>query len=223
MNELIVRPEIRSVADIRGKTLVVDAPNTAYACSRRRVLKDAGLIDGRDYALKPIGGSRSVSRPWKKERRQRRRDAQPSILVRRKRQRAEEPRARDRYPGAVSGGGRVRDAPWAARERAVARALHRRVHRIGAHDHGPGEIRSQVVSLIATRLKQDAKVAERTYQALMERASTGAGREIRHGGFKAVLALRARSKGSGAAKPPAPDKYIDLGYYERAMKLLERR
>ena len=44
-------------ADIRGRTYVVDAPNTAYALIGRKVFKNAGLIDGRDYKLDPLGGS----------------------------------------------------------------------------------------------------------------------------------------------------------------------
>src|SRR5205085_8914653 len=31
MNELIVQPDVRSVADLKGQTLLVDALNTAYA------------------------------------------------------------------------------------------------------------------------------------------------------------------------------------------------
>src|SRR5712671_7535559 len=57
MNEFMVRPEIKSIADIRGKNLVVDAPNTAYGLLARKILKNAGLVDGRDYTLKPIGGT----------------------------------------------------------------------------------------------------------------------------------------------------------------------
>ncbi|HEY6720903.1 MAG TPA: ABC transporter substrate-binding protein [Burkholderiales bacterium] len=57
MNEFMVRPEIKSIADIRGKNLIVDAPNTAYALVARKILKNAGLIDGRDYTMKPIGGT----------------------------------------------------------------------------------------------------------------------------------------------------------------------
>ena len=57
MNELLVRQDINKPADIRGRTYVVDAPNTAYALIGRKMFKNAGLIDGRDYKLDPIGGS----------------------------------------------------------------------------------------------------------------------------------------------------------------------
>ena len=62
MNEMIVRPEIMRAADVRGKTFVVDAPNTAYALIGRKILKNAGLADGKDYRLNPLGGTEARSK-----------------------------------------------------------------------------------------------------------------------------------------------------------------
>jgi ABC-type nitrate/sulfonate/bicarbonate transport system substrate-binding protein len=53
-NRLIVRPEVRSFADLQGKTVVVDSPVTAYAFLAYRMLELAGLRKG-DYAVKPAG------------------------------------------------------------------------------------------------------------------------------------------------------------------------
>ena len=39
-------------------------------------------------------------------------------------------------------------------------------------------------------------------------------------GFRTVLALRAEIEGQWGGKPPPPEKYLDLGYYERALKRL---
>ena len=38
-------------------------------------------------------------------------------------------------------------------------------------------------------------------------------------GFRNALALRAEIEGQWGGKPPAPDRFVDLGYYERAMAL----
>lgn len=46
MNEFIVQPELRSIADLRGRTLIVDAPNTAYALLAKKILLNNGLKDG---------------------------------------------------------------------------------------------------------------------------------------------------------------------------------
>jgi hypothetical protein len=86
------------------------------------------------------------------------------------------------------------------------------------------ENRAQVVALIAARLKQDPKVAERTYEALMEpRFGLVPDARFDMEGFKAVLALRAEIEGQWGGTPPEPERYIDLGYYDRAMKLIGRR
>ena len=37
-------------------------------------------------------------------------------------------------------------------------------------------------------------------------------------GFRNVLRLRADMLGTWGGKPPAPDKYLDLSYYDRALK-----
>ena len=37
-------------------------------------------------------------------------------------------------------------------------------------------------------------------------------------GFRNVLALRAEIEGSWGGKPPAPDRYVDLSYYDKALK-----
>jgi len=55
-NRIFVQPEINGYAELRGKTVVVDAPNTAYALLLYKVLKDSGLNKG-DYVVKPVGGT----------------------------------------------------------------------------------------------------------------------------------------------------------------------
>src|SRR5262249_56620083 len=57
LNELVVQPAIQSIADLRGRTLIVDAPNTAYALVARKILRLSGLEAGRDYAVKPVGAT----------------------------------------------------------------------------------------------------------------------------------------------------------------------
>ena len=57
MNEFIVQADVASFADLRGRALVVDAPNTAYALLARKLLAGAGLTAGEDYQIKPIGNA----------------------------------------------------------------------------------------------------------------------------------------------------------------------
>ena len=55
-NRLIVQPEINSLADIKGKTVAVDALNTAYAFQLYEMLRQKGLNKG-DYEVKSVGGT----------------------------------------------------------------------------------------------------------------------------------------------------------------------
>src|SRR5690348_18072551 len=55
MNEFIVQADIKSFADLRGRTVVVDAPDTAYAFQVEKILLKNGLKAGADYTIKPVG------------------------------------------------------------------------------------------------------------------------------------------------------------------------
>src|SRR5262245_43372703 len=55
-NHIFVQPEINAYTDLRGKTVVVDAPNTAFALLLYKVLKDNGLNKS-DYVIKPVGAT----------------------------------------------------------------------------------------------------------------------------------------------------------------------
>ena len=54
-NEFIVGKDIKSFADIRGKALVTDAPNTAYAVQAKKILLRNGLKEGVDYRINAVG------------------------------------------------------------------------------------------------------------------------------------------------------------------------
>jgi ABC-type nitrate/sulfonate/bicarbonate transport system substrate-binding protein len=54
LNELVVRPEIKSFEDIRGRTVVVDATNTAFALLLYKMLDLKGIKKG-EYGIHPAG------------------------------------------------------------------------------------------------------------------------------------------------------------------------
>src|SRR5579863_6571001 len=56
-NEIIAQPGTKSIADLRGHTLLVDATNTAYALELKKVLLLNGLHPGKEYELKPVGST----------------------------------------------------------------------------------------------------------------------------------------------------------------------
>lgn len=53
---LYAQPEIASVAQLRGRTIGVDAPDTGFVYALRAILEAAGLGPA-DYSLEPVGGT----------------------------------------------------------------------------------------------------------------------------------------------------------------------
>ena len=53
---LYARPDVKTYADLRGKSLAVDALTTGFAFVLRKMLERNGLHEG-DYTLEPVGGT----------------------------------------------------------------------------------------------------------------------------------------------------------------------
>jgi ABC-type nitrate/sulfonate/bicarbonate transport system substrate-binding protein len=53
---LVANPRIHTIADLKGKSLAVDAATTGYAFVLRKMLQQAGLGEG-DYTLETVGGT----------------------------------------------------------------------------------------------------------------------------------------------------------------------
>ena len=77
--------------------------------------------------------------------------------------------------------------------------------------------------MLIERQKLSPQVAERTLE-LMTDPKFGLARDARFDiqGFRNVLALRAEIEGSWGGSAPLPDRYVDLSYYENALKRLAR-
>jgi ABC-type nitrate/sulfonate/bicarbonate transport system substrate-binding protein len=217
MNELLVRQDINKPADIRGRTYVVDAPNTAYALIGRKMFKNAGLIDGRDYKLDPIGGSEIRSKgldtpagaatmlnpPWN--------------FVARDRGAKSLGRTIDLYgPYQASGAFVMRS--WAkSNEQVLERYLAAFIEGCRAAQD-PAQ-KKQVLVVLKRELKLDDRLTELTYQELMLKGS-GLSKDcaIDMPGFKNVLALRAEIEGQWGGNPPAPEKFLDMSYFDKAKR-----
>jgi ABC-type nitrate/sulfonate/bicarbonate transport system substrate-binding protein len=216
----MVRPEINGIADIKGKVVAVDAPNTAYALVAKKILKNNGLIEGRDYTVRPVGGTlqRSQAIATNPELVAGIVNLPFSITVREKGLKSLG-RTRDLI-GPYQATGAFVMRPWAqANGDALERYLAAYVESVRiAMD--PAN-KAEAAAALVKRLKLDPKVAEQTVEQLMI-PGFGLAPDARFDmdGFRTVLALRAEIEGQWGGKPPAPDKYLDLGFYDRAVKRL---
>jgi len=219
MNEFFVQGEIKSFADLRGRVLVVDAPDTAYALQAKKILLQHGLKEG-DYTVKPVGAGvyRLKAMAQSKEN-------AAAILNLPFTVQAEAiglkslGRTIDML-GPYQAGGAFLMRAW-ARERAPVVERYIAAYVEALRDVRDPKNRAANVALLIEKLKISQQEAERTYELLLDpEFGFAPDAKFNHEGFRNMLALRAeiqRRPGDTAADPA---RYVDLGYYERAMKLL---
>jgi ABC-type nitrate/sulfonate/bicarbonate transport system substrate-binding protein len=216
-NHIFVQPEINAYADLRGKTVVVDAPNTAYALLLYKVLKDNGLNKG-DYVVKPVGGTSARLEAMTKDKA----NAAAGVLSPPFSFRAKAAGLKDMGATAKAIGSYQADGAFVMREWAKANS-DTLVRYIKAYVEGrrwaldPAN-KAEAIALLADRLKLAPEVAAQSY-ALATDPVDGIARDAKFdmGGFRNVLKLRAEIEGQWGGNPPPPDKYIELSYYDRAL------
>jgi ABC-type nitrate/sulfonate/bicarbonate transport system substrate-binding protein len=217
MNELFVQPEIRSVADLKGRTVIVDAPNTAYALLAKKILLNHGLKSG-DYAIKPVGGTLMRAKAMSENKEYAASMLNPPFSITADKQGMKSlGRAIDLFgPYQASGAFVMRSwakANGATLERYIAAYIESTRLALAP------ATRAESIALLADRLKVAPDVAERTYQSLTDpRFGLAPDARFNLEGFRNVLALRAEIEGQWGGKAPPPDRYIDLSYYERAQR-----
>jgi ABC-type nitrate/sulfonate/bicarbonate transport system substrate-binding protein len=219
MNEFFVQGEIKSFADLRGRIVVVDAPDTAYALQAKKILAAHGLKDGADYTIKPVGAG-----PFRFKAMVESKENAAAILNLPFTVQAEQLGMRSLgrtidLLGPYQAGGAFLMRRW-AREHAAVLERYITGYLEALRFVRDPKNRGDAVGLLTQKLGISDKEAERTYALLMD-PGFGFTPDARFDlvGFKNVLALRAEIEGGS---PAATERYIDLGYYERAMARLVR-
>jgi len=222
MNEFFVQPDIASYADLKGHTLLVDAPNTAYALQLKKILLMNGLKEGADYKIHPLGGTFLRLKGMRENK-----DYKAAML--------NPPFSVDAKAAGLRSMGRAIDliGPYQASGTFVLRSwakanadtLERYIAALieGYRWAVSPANREAGTKILVERLKVTPEVAARTWE-LMTDPKFGLARDARFDmqGFRNVLALRAEIEGSWGGKPPAPERYVDLSYYENALKKISR-
>jgi ABC-type nitrate/sulfonate/bicarbonate transport system substrate-binding protein len=222
-NELIAQPGIKSAKDFQGKTLIVDAPNTAYALQLKKILLLSGLQAGRDYEIKPVGATpqRLIAMRENKDYAGSMLGPPTSILAKRE--------------GFVSLG-TVQDliGPYQAAGNFALRKWAQQ-HREALTNYLAACIEAQrwlmapanrpaVIELLIKESHLAPDVAAETYDSYMTRPGgyeKNAALDL--DGFKNVLKLRAEIEGQWGGHPPTPEKYYDPSYYQSALELLKEK
>ena len=220
-NELIAQPEIKSIKDLRGKTLIVDAPNTAYALQMKKILLLSGLQAGRDYELKPLGATpqRLIAMKEHKENAASMLGPPSSIVA--KHEGLRSLGSVQDLIGPYQAAGYFTQRKWAqqnrdALEKYLAACIEAQRWLVAPTN------KQQVIELMMRESHLAPDVAADTYELSMTRPGgyeKDAALDLE--GFKNVLKLRAEVEGQWGGNPPPPDKYYDSSYYQAALLKLK--
>jgi len=209
-NHLIVQPEINALTDVKGKTVGVDAVNTAYAFQLYEMLRQKGLNKG-DYEVKPIGATGFRLDAMLKDK-----SIVAAILNPPFATRAVKSGLKDMGTAAAALGAYQGTSAFTLRAWATANS-DTLVKYLQAYVEGwrwafDPKNKAEVVALLAERLKLTPDIAEAAFESVKNDFHKDGAIDIE--GVKNVLKLRAQFEGGA---PASPDKYLDLSYYKKAV------
>jgi ABC-type nitrate/sulfonate/bicarbonate transport system substrate-binding protein len=218
-NGLYVKPEIEGWAGMRGRTLIVDAPDTAFALAAYRMLERNGMPRG-SYEVRRTGSTFARYELMLRDPTAHCSMLNPpfSLLAMDNglRKLGDVTEVLGPYLGFA--GFAMRD--WSRRNPdIVTRYLASYVESIRfmlAPDNTEA-----TVAILTERLRLSPEMARRNL-ALLTDPRSGSAPDGRFDleGFRNVLKIRAEVLGNWGGTPPAPDRYLDLGYWERAVASL---
>ncbi len=215
LTSVVSRPEITDYKQLKGKTAAVDSANSGYATVLFQIIKNkAHLVQGKDYQLAVVGGTRQRVEALESN------TAQVGIVSAPNDEQLEAKgyhRLGDvsQELGAYQGSTFVVRRSYAKANPKVVEAFTRAI--IAASDYVFAN-KAGTIEVMKRNLKKmtDAE-AESTYKRLIGPGGLSKHAQISIKGVETVLKLRSIY---GEKKGPAPDpkKYVDVSYYQKAMK-----
>ena len=215
MNELFVQPGIESLAQLRGKTLIVDAPNTAYALQAKKILKNAGVQPG-EYAVKQVGGTFQRFVAMQEDHANSASTLNPPYSLQAAQGGLRSLGRVSELLGPYQGSGVFVMRPWAQAhggllERYLAALIDATRWALAPINREPA------ISLLVQRLKIVHSLAVSTYAALTDaRNGIAADAAFDAQGFSEVLGIRAELEGQWGGRPPPQERFVDLHWYRGA-------
>lgn len=214
-NNLFVQPEIGSYDDLRGKVMAVDAPDTAFALLMYKMLEVKG-IKRNQYEVKPVGASFLRYKAMTKDKTYAASMLNPPFSMQAQRSGLKD------FGSAVGVIGPYQsDGGWVLRSWGQANS-DTLVRYIQANIEGirwalnPAN-KAAMTAMVAERLKLPNDVAAESLQFAVDQKGFAVDGKFDMDGFRSSLKLRADILGTWGGQPPAPEKYLDLSYYQRAL------
>jgi len=219
-NEIIAQPGTKSIANLRGHTLLVDATNTAYALELKKVLQMNGMLPGKDYELKPVG-----STPFRLQAMRENKEYTAAVM--------NPPFSIVAKQGGMVSLGSMRALLGADLDRGTfalrtwVRGNSDLLERyLAAYVEGQRWLmapanRQQVVELVMKESNLPESTAGDWYAAMVQDGGYAKDAAFDVEGFKKTLQLRAEIEAGGNGAAPAAEKYYDLSYYRAALSKIK--
>ena len=216
-NELIAQPDIKSIKELQGKTVLVDAVNTAYALQLKKILLLSGMQSGRDYEMKAFGAT-----PLRLEALLKHKEFAGSMLgapasISAKNAGLVSLGSVPDLLGAYQAGGHFARRKWADDHRESV------VKYLAAYIESQRWMmdpanKKRVVEIMIEEYKLAPEVASVTYELSTTRpGGFEKDAQLDQEGFKNVLKLRAEVEGQWGGHLPSAKNYYDDTYYHAAL------
>jgi len=222
-NELIAQPEIKSIRNLRGKTLIVDAPNTGYAVQLKKILLLSGLEPGKDYAIKPVGATPQRLIAMRENKSYAGSMLGPPSSIIAKREGMVSLASVEQSIGPYQAAGFFVERKWAQEHREPLTSFLAAIIEAQRWLLAPAN-KNAVLALLTKEAHLAPEVAAESYENSVTKPggfAKDAAFDLQ--GFQNVLKLRAEIEGSWGGHPPAPEKYYDPLLYEAALSKLQRK
>jgi ABC-type nitrate/sulfonate/bicarbonate transport system substrate-binding protein len=219
-NELMVQPEIKAIKELQGKTLIVDAPNTAYALQLMKILSLGGLNMG-DYELKAIGSTPQRLIAMREHKMYAGSMLGPPSSIVARREGFVSLGSVQGLIGPYQAAGFFALRSWAQEHRNALIPFLAAIVEAQRWLMAPAN-KQQVIELWIKEFHLAPEVAAETYESGM----TGPGgfeedAALDLDGFRNVLQLRAEFTGMRGGSIPLPKTYYDSSYYDAALARLK--
>jgi ABC-type nitrate/sulfonate/bicarbonate transport system substrate-binding protein len=215
-NHVIVQKDIKSFADLKGKTIVLDGADTGYAYVIYAILEKYGLKKG-DYNINLVGATPKRLEALLNDPSNKAGMINPPFSIQAVRAGLVDLGATVSFIGPYQGPAGYTRRSW-AREHSDTLVDYLQSYIEAVRWTLDKANRAKATEILARRLSLTPDVAEDVY-AIITGDTEGFARDGKFDieGFKNVLALRAAYEGK---PPPDPQRYLDLSYYDRALRAL---
>ena len=216
MNELVVQPDIKTMQDLRGKSLIVDAPNTAYALQAKKALSLAGVSESQ-YQVIVVGGTGLRYQGMLKNPNYSASTLNPPFSIQAKQAGFRSLGRMVDLVGPYQASSMFSMRKWVDKnsdkvERYIAAWI------TSLRWATDPKNKTEVVEILTRQLKLEPSIINETYKYLLE-PGFGLEKDAKFSevGFKNLLNIREEIEKS---KPLNPIDFVDLSYYNRALKLI---